>query len=65
MSSSSTARQGQRQEGGGRGGKSTKGVGDAEIDAARKELIRMERRREAKMKSGKVFWWLRPPHTLA
>ncbi len=55
--SSSTARQAQRQ-GAGRGGKSTKGVGDADIDAARKELIRIERRREAKTNSEKVFWWL-------
>ncbi len=58
MSSSSTSRQGQRQEGGGRGGKNRKGVGDAEMDAARKELFRMEWRKEAKTKSGKVFWWL-------
>ncbi len=58
MRSSSTSRQRQRQEGGGRGSKNKKGVGDAEMDAARKELIRMERRKAAKTKNGKVFWCL-------
>ncbi len=56
MSSSSTARLGQRQERWGRLGKHTKRVGDAEIDAARKELIRLESKKEAKTKGGKVFW---------